>query len=168
MLDVTKLTEIGIDDVASVPNDTILAVDVDGSWTTVIKRTLRSGRVGWSYSERVDQLEVIQSTLADGAKLHVYDPDLDGDEFESRDDIHRVFAVGDEPGAIGRVFAWTDESFGRSAGILVSLNPRQYWGSACSYTSDDSKESLLIALKGRSAGVDPSKLKIYVIPLGWD
>jgi hypothetical protein len=78
-----------------------------------------------------------------------------------------MFAVGDEPPAIGRVVAWTDENFGGSAGILVSLSPRQYRGSACSYTSDDSKESLLIALRRGTALVDPASVRIYVVPLGW-
>ncbi|MBC7596364.1 MAG: hypothetical protein H7288_20955 [Kineosporiaceae bacterium] len=167
MIDVTRLSQIEFDDVASLPPDCILVVNVEDNWTAVVKRKLRSGRVGWSYTERVDQLGVVRSILADGAKLHVYDPTLDGTTFESRADIHRVFAVGNDPDAVGRVIAWTSDSYGRSAAILVSVNPRTYRGSACAYTSDDSKESLLVALKGRSVGVDPAKIKIYKVALGW-
>ena len=168
MLDVTKLSAIGIDDVAAVPPDTILAVDNDGNWSVLVKRALRTGRNGWSYTERVDQLGVIRSTLEGGTSLHVYDPQLDHNEFASGPDIYRVFAVGDEPAALGRIVAWTDDSYGRSAAILVSVDPRQYRGTACSYTRDDTKASFLRALKGRSNEPNLSSLAIYAVPLGWD
>lgn len=167
MLDVTKLSEVGIDDVASLPPDTILAVDSNESWSVVVKRALRSGQNGWSYVERVDPFSVIRSMLADGAKLRVYDPQLAEHEFEWAG-FNRVYMVGDEPEALGRVAAWTDDETGPSAAILVSVNPRQYRGSGCSYTSDDTAASLLRALDCRpGAQIDPVKVSIYQVPLGW-
>jgi hypothetical protein len=167
MLDTSHLAEVPLSATPQLPPGTIMAVDNDGSWAAVLKRQLPSGRRGWSYVERIDQVGVLLSTGPGKSKLNVYDPSLKKDAYEDRKEIRAVFAVGDTLAAVGRIVAWDDDDTGRSAAILVSAKPRRWRGSGCSYTEDDTEASLLDAVNFRP-GQERSKVRAFVIPLGWE
>jgi hypothetical protein len=166
MLDTFDLVEVPLSETPQLPLETILAVDNNGSWAAVVKRQLHKGRRGWSYVERTDQVGVLVSTGPGKSNLNVYDRSLEKNTYKDRNEIRSVFAVGDTPAAIGRIVAWDDDDTGRSASILVSTKPRQWRGSGCSFTQEDTEAALLDAVDFRP-GQELSKLRAFLIPLEW-
>lgn len=167
MLDVTKLTRLEPSDVTSLPAGSILAVEHLGAWTVVIKRAFDGLTSGWSVSELTDQAGMfISACKPNNGALRVYDPSLGSGLFETRSEIGRILAVGDEPESLGRIVAWNDLETGRSSAILVSVNPRRWRGSGCAFTHDDSLSSFLEAVDA-TVDVDSADLRIYSVPLRW-